>query len=441
MDKDLLEFLPGEYNTIDEFLAEVYPADIAEFLSNIDEELIKEIITEKMDTTLLAEVIAYLDYDYRKIVSRCLTDSGLSKILSLMYADDATDFLGAMPVGKVKNILKKMKQEQASELQRLLGYDDESAGGLMTTEYLAFYSDHTAKRVLEKLRMIGPDAEMVYYIYVISRKKELLGVLSVRQLLAAQPELELSELMTSNVIKVDINMDQEEVAFIFAKYDLLAVPVVNKNNQLMGIITVDDALDVIEDEATEDIYKMAATADIYEGKPLSSVKKRLPWLLILLVCGLLSGNVIQRFERSLEAVVTLAFFIPVLMDMGGNVGTQSLAVVVRGLATNELNQRKFWRNLWEEIKVGLMIALIVAGLISLIAFLWQGNPILGLVVGGSMFTTLLTAVIAGTTFPFIMHVLGADPAVAAGPFITTLIDISGLFIYFTMATILMEKLI
>ncbi|HLV08992.1 MAG TPA: magnesium transporter, partial [Halanaerobiales bacterium] len=133
MDKDLLEFLPGEYNTIDEFLAEVYPADIAEFLSNIDEELIKEIITEKMDTTLLAEVIAYLDYDYRKIVSRCLTDSGLSKILSLMYADDATDFLGAMPVGKVKNILKKMKQEQASELQRLLGYDDESAGGLMTT--------------------------------------------------------------------------------------------------------------------------------------------------------------------------------------------------------------------------------------------------------------------------------------------------------------------
>jgi magnesium transporter len=441
MDREVITYLPEGYDNLDDFLASAYPADIAEFLMNIDEETSEYILKEKMTVPALAEVIGYLDYETQKFLARQLPETELSEILSLMYADDATDFLGSMTVGKVKTILNLMKEHRASELQRLLGYDDESAGGLMTTEYLAFYSDHTAERVLEKLRMIGPDAEMIYYIYVISRKKELLGVLSVRQLLAAQPDIELKELMTENVISVEIDMDQEEVAHIFAKYDLLAVPVVNKNNQLMGIITVDDAIDVIEDEATEDIYKMAATADIHGGRLLESVKKRLPWLLILLVGDLLSGSVIRNFEHSLEAIVALAFFIPVLMDMGGNVGTQSLTVVVRGLATDELHFSNFWRHLWQEVRVGFMMAFILGLLISITAYFWQGNPILGLVVGASMFITLLTAVIAGTSIPFIMEALGADPAVAAGPFITTLIDISGLFIYFTMATILMEKLI
>lgn len=171
------------------------------------------------------------------------------------------------------------------------------------------------------------------------------------------------------------------------------------------------------------------------------MKKRIPWLLILLVGDLLSGSVIKNFEESLQVVVALAFFIPVLMDMGGNVGTQSLTVVVRGLATGELHFANFWRHLWQEVKVGFVMAVILGSMLSLIAFFWQGNPLLGLIVGGSMFMTLLTAVTAGTSIPFIMEAFGADPAVAAGPFITTLIDISGLFIYFTMATILMEKLI
>jgi len=247
--------------------------------------------------------------------------------------------------------------------------------------------------------------------------------------------------MTENVIKVEINMDQEEVARILAKYDLLAVPVVNKKNQLMGIITVDDAIDVIEDEATEDIYKMAATAYIDRGGLLQAVKKRLPWLIILLVGDLLSGSVIKGFEVSLQTIVALAFFIPVLMDMGGNIGTQALTVVVRGLATGELHLTHFWRHLWQEIRVGFIMALILGAAIFGVAYLWQGNFSLGIVVGSSMFITLITAIIAGTSIPFIIDALGADPAVAAGPFITTLIDITGLFIYFTMATILMEKLI
>ena len=440
MDSRFLERLPNGFNSLEDFLSNAYPADIADFLINLNYSDM-EYVLKRMSIGVLAEVVSFFDYDLQNFISKKFSEKKLSKILALMFSDDAADFLGSMPVGKVKDVLKLMKEKQASELQRLLGYDDESAGGLMSTEYLAFYSDNTAARVLEKLRMIGPEPGMIYYIYVISRNKELLGVLSVRQLLSAPVNEKLKNLMTENVIKVEINMDQEEAAHILAKYDLLAVPVINKKNQLMGIITVDDAIDVIEEEATEDIYKMAATSDIPSGHLIDAVKKRIPWLLILLVGDLLSGSVIKGFEHSLQRIVALAIFIPVLMDMGGNMGTQSLTVVVRGLATGELHFSNFWKHLWNELKVGFVMAFVLGIIISIAAFLWQGNPLLGLVVGVSMFITLLTAVAAGTSIPFIMEALGADPAVAAGPFITTLIDISGLFIYFTMATLLMEKLI
>lgn len=432
--------LPDGFKSLNKFLKEAYPADVADYVMELGEEEWEYIFSRKIPFSRLGEIISFLDFDVKYFLGRYLPESTLSEVLSQMYPDDATDFLGVMSVGKIKTILNLMKDQKASELKRLLGYDDESAGGIMTTEYLAFYSDQTAEKVFEKLRKISPEAEMIYYIYVISRSKELLGVLSVRQLLAAQPNVQLKDLMTSKVIKVGVNDDQEEVAHLLAKYDLLAIPVVNKQNQLMGIITVDDAIDVIEDEATEDIYKMAATADIHDGGLIKAVKKRIPWLLILLVGDLLSGSVIKGFESSLQTIVALAFFIPVLMDMGGNVGTQSLTVVVRGLATGELHFSNFLSHLWQEVKVGLVMAIILGFLLSGVAYFWQGNPSLGFVVGVSMFITLLTAIIAGTSIPFLIDLAGADPAVAAGPFITTLIDITGLFIYFTMATLLMEKI-
>jgi magnesium transporter len=443
MDKNIINsYIPEEFNSLDEFLQNAFSPDIAELIDELDGEELKYIFG-KITKEVIAEVISHLDYEKKYYIAKLFPEPFLSDILTLMYPDDAADFLGSMPVGKVKKILNLIKDRKASELQRLLGYDDESAGGLMNTEYLAFYSDYTADKVLEKLRNISLEAEMIYYIYVITRTKELVGVLSVRQLLASQVDNKLKDIMTEKVIKVEIDMDQEDVAHIFAKYDLLAVPVVNKQNQLMGIITVDDAIDVIEEEATEDIYKMAATSDIYEGWGglISAVKKRIPWLLILLIGDLLSGSVIKNFEHSLQTIVVLAVFIPVLMDMGGNVGTQSLTVVVRGLATGEIDFSNFWHHLFQEIKVGFIMAFILGSLLALIAFIWQGNPVLGLIVGLSMFITLLTAIMSGTSIPFIMLAIGADPAIAAGPFITTLIDISGLFIYFTLATLLIEKII
>lgn len=440
--EEIEEFLPQRFSSLTEFWEKAYPADIAEFLLNLPISK-KKYILENLTLEQLSDTIRDLNYETNNYIARYYSAEELQELLSNMYPDDAVDFMATMPIGKSKIILSRLKEKKANELQRLLGYEDESAGGLMNTDYIAFYEDNTVKQVLNKLRELISEPEMIYYIYVISRTKELLGVLSVRQILTYDPQTKLRDIMNKNVIKVHLNMDQEEVANILSKYDLLAVPVVNKQEILMGIITVDDAIDVIEEEATEDMYKMNITSDIYEvkGGIIKAIKKRLPWLLILLIGDLLSGSVIRGFEASLQAVVTLAIFIPVLMDMGGNVGTQSLTVVVRGLATGDLHDSNFWSHLWNEIKVGLIMAVVLGSLLSAIVFLWQGNPSLGFIVGISMFSTMVTAIILGTSIPYILNQLGADPAVAAGPFITTLVDISGLFIYFTLATILIKKLI
>ncbi|MFW6006447.1 MAG: magnesium transporter [Halanaerobiales bacterium] len=438
---DIRDLIPEEFDSIEDFFKNGYSADIAELLMRLSEEEIRKYI-DVFDIDQLSEIISYLDYDTNYSISRMLSDETLADILTRMYKDDAVDFLGTMPVGKIKKILNILRDGQAQQLQRLLGYDEESAGGLMTTEFIAFYQDNTTEEVFEKLRSLVSDPEMIYYIYVISRTKELKGVLSLRQLLAASPNSQLEDIMTEQVIKVEVNRDQEEIARILAKYDLLAVPVINSKNQLVGIITVDDAMDVIEDEATEDIYKLGASTDVYETEQgaLVAVKKRIPWLIFLLFASLMASSVIQRFEASLKSVVALVFFIPVLMNMGGNVGIQSLTVMVRGLAIEGIDFSNFWRHLLQEIKAGLLIALIIALLLFGVIFLWQNQIALGLIVAIAMFTTILTAIGVGVFVPFIMQILGADPAMASGPFITTIVDVTGLYIYFAIANLLLEKL-
>jgi len=440
VEKSYRDFIPEKYQDQQDLWENGYPADKAEFLNSLTPDLLA-VFLKTVDYKSLSEIIKDLDYQTSYFIAKTYDAEQLSDILASMYSDDAADFLGKMPVGKVKEIFDRLRETQAKELQRLLGYSEESAGGLMNTQFIAFYEDNTVQKVLNKLRELISEPEMIYYIYIISRRKELRGVLSVRQLLAADPTEKMQNIMNEDVIKVPVDMDQEEVAEVLNKYDLLAVPVINNKNQLVGIITVDDILEVMEDEATEDIYKMAATTDVYDvkGGLLSIVKKRIPWLLILLVGDLLSGSVIQKFEASLQAIVALAIFIPVLMDMGGNVGTQSLTVVVRGLATGKLYLANFFSHIYREIKVGLIMALIIGISISVIVIVWQGDPILGLIVGVSMFATLLTAIIVGTSIPFIMDAIGVDPALASGPFITTIVDITGLFIYFYMASILINN--
>ena len=437
-DKD---YVISEYGSIDKFLEKAYAADIAEFLMEIPKEEIKDIL-DRFSVKEKARIISYLNEKTGKYIAKIYDARTLSGIISNMYSDDAADFLGIMSVGKVKEVLNLMQKELAVELQKLLEFDEKSAGGLMNTEYIAFYEDDTVEKVIKEIRNLVHEQEMIYYIYILNRRKMLVGVVSVRQLLIANPDTVLRDIMNENVIKVTVNMEQQEVARLLSKYDLLALPVVNKHEQLVGVITIDDALDIIEEEATEDIYKISVTSDIESaGGVLQAVKQRLPWLIILLFGDLLAGSVISGFEESLQAVVALAFFIPVLMDMGGNIGTQVLTVVVRGLATGELRLSDFKDHLAQEIKVGFIIAIIIGISISLIAVIWQSSLVLGFIVGLSMFLTLVTSAAVGTIMPFVVKRLGADPAIAAGPFITTIIDITGLLIYFSIANLLMDKLI
>ncbi|MGM0602334.1 MAG: magnesium transporter [Bacillota bacterium] len=438
----LKEFLPERYQNFKEFFDDNYPADAAEFLADLPEQILLDSV-ENFADEILSDIIVFFEEELQKKIGKKISVLKTAQILSAMYSDDAADFLSVLSVGKVKDVLKLMKENDALKLKELLHYDDDSAGGRMTTEFIAFYADNTTQSVLNKMRKIITEPEMIYYIYVISRKKELVGVLSVRQLLTAQPDTRLSEIMNKRAIKVNITDDQEEVAHIISKYDLLAVPVVNDHNQLLGIITVDDIIDILEEETTEDLFKMSGATNAYDirGSFMEAVKKRIPWLFILLIGDLLSGTVIHRFEASLQSIVALAIFIPVLMDMGGNVGTQSLTVVVRGLATEELDFSHFIKHLFSEIKAGIVMGMVISLSLFLITFFWHQNIVLAFVVGFSMFVTMITAITAGTSIPFVVDYFGADPAVAAGPFITTLIDISGLFIYFTMASLLMEKLL
>ncbi|GAB6138327.1 magnesium transporter [Halanaerobaculum tunisiense] len=441
---ELKEKIAAEAETkVEIFLADLYPADIAELLKELSTAETRFVLPY-LPLQKIAFSLTELDPSTRRDLLNFLEAKQLRVILDNMYADDIADLIEVISIGKSKELLELMKQEDAQQIQDLLGYDEESAGGIMTTEYIAIKEDKTAQQALATIRKVATKAEMIYYLYVVNSNQKLVGVMSMRELITADPTAQITDLMQEQVIDVPLDLDQEEVANIISKYDLLAIPVVNEEQQLLGIITVDDALDVIEEEATEDIYKMAATEerelDAKYETILGRAFKRLPWLTILLFASMLSGTVIGNFSSAISSVVALTFFIPTLTGTGGNAGTQSLAIVVRGLGTGDIDPQEIGLYLWNEFKVGGVTALWCGLIIGLVATLWQASYMLGIVVGVAMFCTILWATIVGTIMPFLINYLGADPAVAAGPFITTLIDVSGLFIYFSLAKLFIEYL-
>ncbi len=424
------------------WLSNLYPADLAELIDKLSLEEIENIIPA-LPLEKIAYVLNEFDFDVRETILNLLKPQDLKILLDEMYADDTADFLSSLSIGKSKELLNLMQKEDADQIQNLLGYDEDSAGGIMTTEYIAIKEGKTVEEALNRVREVARKAEMIYYIYIVNKTKQLVGVLSMRELITAPPNKSIEELIQKKVINVRLSLDQEEVAQIISKYDLLAIPVVNYKKQLLGIITVDDIIDVIEEEATEDIYKMAATSEVdYDESSgiLNAAFKRLPWLIILLFASMLSGSVVDLFSELLNTVVALTFFMPTLTGTGGNAGTQSLAIVVRGLATGNLESKDVIKHIINEVKVGSLVALICGLLIAGVAFVWQGNYMLGVVVGSAMFCNILTATLVGTATPFILDYFGVDPAVAAGPFITTIIDASGLFIYFSLAGLFLNYL-
>jgi len=424
-------------------LEEIQAFDQARLLLELTPEE-REILYSFLSPDVLAVILQELDYDEQLPLIEEMGISRFAQVLNEMSSDDAADLLGSFKEeGLAEKYLGLMRHEDAADVRELLAYPEETAGGLMTTEFVAVKKFLTVKETIEKLRMIAPDAETIYYIYVTNEKDQLVGVLSLRDLIVVAPEEKIAAIMSEKVVSVPVTMDQEEVAAVIDKYDFLAVPVVDDNNVLLGIVTVDDVLDVLKEEATEDIGQLSAIRKIdeLEVSAFQSAKRRLPWLILLLFVDMLSGNIISYFEGTLEKVIILSAFIPMIADMAGNTGTQSLAVVVRGLALGEFTRKDVFGIIKREAGTGMLIGTICGVLVAAVAFLWRGNPYLGLVVGFSLCATLIASTLAGAIIPLIINFLKLDPAVASGPFITTVNDILGLTIYFSTATFFMSKLI
>jgi len=376
------------------------------------------------------------------IFSNLIEDMDLDEIVEIldhMPTDDVADIIGGLPEEKSDAILEKMKKEGSEEVEDLLRYGDDTAGGIMVPDFIALKEDTTAKQAIESLQKEHLDVEMPFYLYVVDEYGRLVGVSSLRQLVVVHPETPLKQFMTTDVFSVETGMDQEEVAKIVARYDILAVPVVDGTNTLVGIVTVDDIIDIIRDEATKDILKMAGAGEefIETQSVFKSTKTRLPWLFASCIGGIVAFFIICRFEDGLNEIAYLAAFIPVIMNMGGNIGTQSSSIVVRGLATGQLNVRDIWSVVFKELSVGLILGVIYGFLIGMVAQFRYDTGALALSVGLSVICSMSVAALLGSMVPMAFARINIDPAVASSPFVTTSVDIISVFFYFQIATTLL----
>lgn len=390
-----------------------------------------------------AEIFEGLEIEDQKLIANELDRPYLIQVFKHMYADDIADFLSELEEDKTAELLSVMDKKDADDVREILAYPDETAGAIMTKEVFSLRENQSVSAVIDELRIKGPDAETIYYLYVVDAEKRLVGVVSLRDIIISDPHITIKELMSSNVVSVGIMQDQEEVANIIKEYDFLAIPVVTSQDKLIGIITVDDIIDVLEEEATEDIGEISAAkgaVDLNIGSWQAS-KKRLPWLIILLFIGMITASIIGGFEETLEEVAVIAIFIPLIADMAGNTGTQSLAVVVRGLALGKIDRKSFFRLIKREFGTGVIMGIACATVVSIIAqFVPNASWLLGVIVGFSLFCTIIVATVVGTVIPLFINKFKIDPAVASGPFITTINDIVGLLINFSIATALIEYL-
>ncbi|MDP8217078.1 MAG: magnesium transporter [Candidatus Kaelpia imicola] len=435
------ELLNGkDYPAIKSIITELFSPDIAELLQSLEHEERVEIV-KLIPSDRLSEIFSYLDNNSQILILQDLTTGRLKNVLDEMPSDERADlFLRITPELK-KQLFSIMSEKERRDVEELIQYKENTAGALMTTEFAKVNPEINIGEATEILRNTALKRETIYYIYVTDKKDRLLGVFSLKDLLLAPAEKTVSEIMNTNFIKIQLNDDQEEAALLFKKYDLLALPVVDSLDNIHGIITVDDIVDVIEQEDTEDFHKMAAIETISEAylkTPFHIVaKKRIGWLLLLLITYTVSTQLMKHYSFALESVIALAFFIPMLSGSAGNAGSQSATLIIRGLATGEMSFKDTFKIMKREIFMGLTLGTILGALGFLRAYLMQGNPFLGLTVGYSLALVITIATFMGSILPLILHKTGVDPAISAGPFLTTILDITSILIYFQVAKMLL----
>ena len=434
-----------EQERIDSFrdlFLEIHPYEQSQFFLTVSEE-IRLLVYTYLSPREMAEIFQNFDIEEQEEYISEMEPAYAAKMLAEMYADDAVDVLNELNPEQIASYLTIMDDDAADEIKELLHYEEKTAGSIMTTEFVSIRAHQTVKRAMQILRQEAPEAETIYYIFVLDEQKRLVGVISLRDLIIAEEDTLIEDIMNERVVSISVGEDQEDAARIMRDYDFLALPVLDFQNHLLGIITHDDIVDVIEEEASEDYSKLAAISDdgTLDRNPFSSAKKRLPWLIILLFLGMMTASLIGQFEATLDKVALLAVFIPLIAGMAGNTGTQALAVVVRGLATGDFEENSKWALIMREAGTGLITGATCGILVTIIIFLWKGTFFLGMLVGFSLLFTLIVATLAGALVPLLMHKLNIDPAVASGPFITTINDIISILIYFGMATAFMSHLV
>lgn len=442
LDQTIVLLQQHREDELKELLAPLHPADLAEILSELEDDQ-RNAVLHLVSEGTAAEIIAEMEPEDQASILTTLNEDRAEAILDEMAADDVADLVGELPPHQAGAILKLMDSDDASDVRELLEFGADTAGGIMTTEYVSVHESLTAAAAIDELRAAAPSAETTYYVYVVNSREQLVGVLSLRELIIAQPQSPVKEIMRTSVVSVHVGEDQEEVARVVKKYNLLAVPVVDAQNVLQGIITVDDIIDVMEEEATEDMYRAGGVSDREQDFDMEagiwpSIKSRLPWLMGLLFLSLVSGKVIEHYTPLMDKVTSLAVFITTMAGGSGNAATQALTVVVRGLATGEVEMDHFWRVVWREARIGLSIGLICGVVLGATATLWNGSPWIGLIVGLAISINLMLAKAAGSIVPVMIQKVGLDPAVASGPFIATVTDTTSMVVYFTIATVVLR---
>lgn len=420
---------------------ELHPSDQLDIFVSLNQEDRKRIY-HYLSPQEFAEIFSGLDIRDQKLFFLELDDKYSSDMFNHMFTDNVATFLTEINQDRAETVLLQMNKHKAVHVRNLMTYAEETAGSIMTKELVWISSTATVASVLERLRDQAPTAEIIYYLYVVDLDRKLVGVVSLRDLIIAQPTEMIVSVMNTKVISVPEDMDQEEVGKTIKKYDFLAVPVVSKQNRLLGIITVDDIMDILEEETTEDIEDLTATKGLgdTELNAYQTAKTRAPWIIALMFLGLLTAGVIGFFEETLETVVLLSVFIPMIMDSAGNVGTQSLTVAVRGLALGHIKKGGILRLIKRELGAGLLLGIACMISIIILISIIYGNWLLAVIVGISLLCTLTVSTVVGFIVPLVINKLNFDPALASGPFITTINDILGLMIYFSIATALMEVL-
>ncbi|MBB2183303.1 magnesium transporter [Lachnospiraceae bacterium MD1] len=428
----------GKYADVREKIVHMNVVDIAQLFEELDHQKLI-IVFRILPKEIASGVFSYIPNELQKFIIEYITDKEIKNILDELFFDDTIDFLEEMPSNIVKKVIKNTDEETRKLINQFLNYPEDSAGSIMTIEFVDLKKEMSVRQAIQHIKETGVDKETINTCYVIDNKRKLEGVISIRKLILSEDSIILKDIMERDVVYINTYDDQEKIASLFKKYDFLSMPVVDQECRLVGIVTIDDIIDIIDQENTEDFQKMAAIQpsekEYLKTSSLVLAKHRIIWLLILMISATITGRIIRKYDNVLQSVLVLTSFIPMLMDTGGNAGSQSSALIIRGLALGDINLKDVLKVLWKEIKVGFLVGLVLSSVNFIRLFCFEKTELLiSVTVTITLFFTVLFAKVVGGILPIMAKKLRIDPAIMASPLITTIVDAVVLIIYFSIAT-------